>query len=92
MSLYETILTEHNSVRIRVRADNPEQAWQKFDKFMNNEPDGNEYLAEELDLNGTKEWTWTPFTPVSPNYYDECATLTENEDGSFDAQYEGGER
>lgn len=86
--LFETILTETTSVRIRVRADSAEEAEERFRKFENSE---SEYLSEELDLNGTKEWLTTEFTPVSPTYYDECATITENSDGSFDAQYEGGE-
>ena len=86
--LFETILTEHNSVRIRVRADSSDEADENFKEFQEKEA---EYLSEELDLNGTKEWSWTRFTPVSPNYYDECATITKNEDGTFEAEYEGGE-
>ena len=87
--LFETILTEMNSVRIRVRADSAEEADEIFEEF--NKEDGNEYCTEELDLNGTREWIHTVFTKVSPNYYDECATITKNEDGTFDAIYEGGE-
>ena len=89
MALFETILTEGSSVRIRVRADSPKEANDKFVAFQDSEP---EYLAEELDINGTKEWTWTEFTPVSPNYYDECATISQNDDGTFEARYEGGDK
>lgn len=87
--LFETILTEQTSVRIRVKADSAEEAEELFEKFQDSDGD---YLSEELDLNGTKEWVWTEFTHVSPNYYDECATISQNEDGTFDATYEGGEK
>ena len=88
--LFETILTEHNSVRIRVRANSAEEAEEVFEEF--NEKDANEYCSEELDLNGTREWVHTEFTKVSPTYYDECATITKNDDGTFDAIYEGGDK
>mgnify|MGYP007013904570 CR=1 FL=1 len=45
--LFETILTETNSVRIRVRADSAEEAAKLFDEF--NEEEGNEYCSEELN-------------------------------------------
>ena len=86
--IYETLLTEHSSVRIRVRASSPQEAKEIFEEFM--DADGT-YLSEELDLNGNKEWTWGMFEEVHPGYWDEKATITKNEDGTFDAQYEGGE-
>lgn len=88
MKLYETVLTERAAATIRVRAESREQAKEIFEEFMDVEP---EYLSEELDLNGSKEWLWGPFDEVHPSYYDEKATITKNEDGTFDACYEGGE-
>ena len=87
--LFETILTETNSVRIRVRANSAAEAEELFDEF--NKEDGNEYCSEELDLNGTREWIHTAFKYVNPTPYDECATITRNDDGTFDAIYEGGD-
>lgn len=88
--LFETILTEHNSVRIRVRANSAEEAEELFNEF--NETDADEYCSEELDLNGTREWIHTKFKPTDPAWYDECSTITKNDDGTFDAIYEGGNR
>lgn len=87
--LFETQLTEYNTVNIRVHADTPEQAQNIFEAFM--ESDGGEYFQDELDNTGNREWKWGPFDKVSPSRFDECATITKNEDGSFEAMYEGGE-
>ena len=70
-----------------IEADSPEEAKKVFEDFMDREA---EYLQEELDLNGNKEWEWGPFEVCNPALWDERATITKNEDGSFDAQYEGG--
>ena len=86
--LYETVFTEHRTVRIRVHANSEKQAKEIFEEFMDKEQ---EYLQEELDLNGHGEWTWGPFEKINPNPWDERATITKNEDGTFDAQYEGGD-
>ena len=87
MKIFESILTEHNAVRIRVRANSPEEAEAIKNEFSRKESD---YLAEELDLNGEKQWVWTDFMECHAPSWDEAATITKNEDGSFDAQYEGG--
>lgn len=86
--LFEFRLTEMNTVNLRIRADSKKEAYKTWDEFLNKE---SEYLSEELDLNGTKEWTWTELKEVNPSPYDECATITEYEDGTFDAIYEGGD-
>ena len=88
MKIYETLLTEYTTVKIRVRANSKEEAEKIFDKFQETDSD---YLAEELDMAGTSEWLSTKFKEVHPARWDEAATITMNNDGSFDAIYEGGE-
>ena len=87
--LYETLLTQYSTVKIRVKANSPSEAQDIFEDFMAS--DGGEYYQEELDASGSMEWKWGPFNHVSPNQYDECATITKNEDGTYEARYEGGE-
>ena len=85
--LYETLLNAIYTVKIRVRANSPEEAEEIYQEFESKEPD---YLAEEIDIAATGEWFHTEFKETHPSRYDECATITKNEDGSFDAMYEGG--
>ena len=88
MKLFETILTEYRVVKFRVRANTAEEASEIFDEFQEQDPG---YIAEEVDLNGVALWENTKFREVTPKLNDdEYATITKNEDGTFDAQYERG--
>ncbi len=86
--IYETTVTETRIVSIRVRADSPEEAEETFREFMEKE---NDYILEELSLNGEQWITPSEFKEVHPAYWDEKATITKNEDGTFEAEYEGGD-
>ena len=88
MELFETELIEYQSVKIRIEAKSKTDAERIRKAFIKDA--GEEYLSEELDLNGEKCWMWTKFKKVNPDKYDECATISENKDGSFDAGYKGG--
>lgn len=88
MKIYETVLQEVSTVKIRVKANSEEEAKSILDKF--NKIDA-QYLSDELDLNGEKIWIWGELLPCKPSKWDEAATISRNEDGSLNAEYEGGE-
>ena len=89
MNLYEFEICEMNTIKLRVRADSPKEAEAIYNEFKKTEP---EWIAEEFELNGTKiNWINSEFTEVHPSWCDELGTISKNEDGSFDAQYEGGD-
>lgn len=88
MALYETTVTEHTDVRIRVHANSKEEAELIFQKF---EEKDNDYIYEEIDLSSKRSICHSEFKEVHPPVWDEVATITEYDDGTFDAEYEGGE-
>ena len=87
--IYETILTEHRTIVLRVKADSKKEAERIFERVRDEESD---YIEEELDLNGTKEWSWNSLEEVHPSYFDERATASEDEDGYISIMYEGGDK
>jgi hypothetical protein len=86
--IYQTILTEHNTIVMRVKANSREEAEEIMNRVLDEEAD---YISEEFDMSGTKEWSRTSMEEVHPSKFDERATVTENEDGSLEIQYEGGD-
>lgn len=87
MKLFETKVKKMSEVPLRVRANSEEEAEKIFREFNQKEGD---YISEELDLNAEVCVWHEAFAEVHPTYWDECATITKNDDGTFDAQYEGG--
>ena len=88
MKLFETIITETTRAKIRVKANSAEEAQKIFDDFVDDDMD---YIEEELDNFGDNEWVESEFKEVHPAEHDEAATISRNKDGTFNAQYEGGD-
>ncbi len=87
MKLYEFLLTEATTCKMRIKANSPEEAENLFWEFAYQDAD---YLNEELESNSSTEWNITNIHEVHPSPTDELATITQQGDG-FIAQYKGGD-